>query len=245
MRLKEDHMKNGQLKPAYNVQISTSNQFIVNYSIHSNTTDTNTLAEHIEQHEKSFGTAPKCLIADAGYGSEENYTLLEGKNITAYVKYSLFDKRQNRAYNKKHPFSVDKLFYNAKADHYICPMGQKMRYIGNSKRKTVTGFEQTARLYKAMNCQGCPLNGACHKSKSERVIQVNVNLERQKKQADELLKSEEGIEKRKKRCFDVEPVFGNIKGNHGFRKFMLRGKQKVEIEWGLLAIAQNIRKRAA
>ena len=245
MRLKEDHMKNGQLKPAYNVQISTSNQFIVNYSIHSNTTDTNTLAEHIEQHEKSFGTAPKCLIADAGHGSEENYTLLEGKNVTAYVKYGLFDKRQNRNYNSKHPFSADKLFYNAAADHYICPMGQKMRYIGNSKRKTVTGFEQTARLYKAINCHKCPLNGICHKSKSERIIQVNVNLERQKKQADELLKSEEGIAKRKKRCFDVEPVFGNIKGNHGFRRFMLRGKQKVEIEWGLLAIAQNIRKRAA
>ena len=89
----------------------------------------------------------------------------------------------------------DKLFYNAAADHYICPMGQKMRFIGNSKRKTVTGFEQTARLYKAVNCQGCPLNGGCHKSKSERVIQIKVNLQRQKKQADELLKSEEGIEK--------------------------------------------------
>lgn len=170
------------------MQISTSNQFIVNYSIHSNTTDTNTLSEHLQQHEDSFGAAPKCLTADAGYGSEENYTLLEGKNITAYVKYSLFDKRQNRAYNKKHPFSADKLFYNAKADHYICPMGQKMHYIGNSKRKTVTGFEQTARLYKAINCQGCPLNGVCHKSKSERIIQININLERQKKKADELLK---------------------------------------------------------
>uniref|UniRef100_UPI00047CA8FB transposase n=5 Tax=Dyadobacter alkalitolerans TaxID=492736 RepID=UPI00047CA8FB len=69
--------------------------------------------------------------------------------------------------------------------------------------------------------------------------------DRQKQQADELLKSEEGIVKRKKRCYDVEPVFGNIKHNHGFRKFMLRGKQKVEIEWGLIALAQNIRKRAA
>ncbi|SEJ47127.1 Transposase DDE domain-containing protein, partial [Dyadobacter sp. SG02] len=75
--------------------------------------------------------------------------------------------------------------------------------------------------------------------------QVNVDLERHKQQADELLKSEEGIQKRKKRCFDVEPVFGNIKHNHNFRRFMLRGKQKVEIEWGLIAIAQNIRKKAA
>jgi transposase len=245
MRLKEDHMKNGQLKPAYNVQISTSNQFIVNFTIHSNPTDTTTLPAHIEQHEKSYGIAPKSLTADAGYGSEENYSLLEEKNVTAFVKYNLFDKRQSSNYNSKHPFSADKLFYNPTQDHYICPMGQKMSYIGDRTRKTATGFLQTVKLYKAVNCSNCPLNGICHKSQRERVIQINVNLERQKQRADELLKSEEGIEKRKKRCFDVEPVFGNIKNNHGFRRFMLRGKQKVEIEWGLLAIAQNIRKRAA
>lgn len=245
MKLKEDHMRNGQLKPAYNVQISTSNQFIVNYTIHPNATDTNTLASHLEQHEKSFGAAPKSLTADAGYGSEENYTLLQKKKVTAFVKYGLFDKRQNRAFNKKHPFAADKLYYNPEKDHYICPMGQQMPYIGDRIRKTTTGFEQTVRRYQAKNCQACPLNGACHKSQGDRIIQVNVNLERQKQQADELLKSEEGIAKRKKRCFDVEPVFGNIKNNHGFRRFMLRGKQKVETEWGLIALAQNLRKRAA
>jgi hypothetical protein len=227
------------------VQISTSNQFIVNYTIHPNTTDTNTLARHLKQHEKSFGAAPKSLTADAGYGSEENYTLLEEKKVTAFVKYNLFDKRQNRAFNKKQPFAADKLYYNPSQDHYICPMGQKMAYIGDRKRKTTTGFEQTIRLYQAKNCANCPLNGACHKSQNDRIIQVNVNLERQKQQADELLKSQEGIGKRKKRCYDVEPVFGNIKNNYNFRRFMLRGKQKVEIEWGLIAMAQNIRKKAA
>ncbi|KAA6438614.1 IS1182 family transposase [Dyadobacter flavalbus] len=245
MRLKEDHMRNGQLKPAYNVQISTSNQFIVNYTIHSDPTDTNTLANHLDQYEKSFGSSLKSLTADAGYGSEDNYTLLKEKQIAAYVKYGLFDKHQNKSFNKKHPFSADKLFYNQQGDHYICPMGQKMHYIGNRTNKTVTGFLQTARMYKASNCETCPLNGACHKSKGNRIIQVNVKLERQKQQADQLLKSEEGIRKRKKRCFDVEPVFGNIKNNHGFRRFMLRGRKKVEIEWGLIAIAQNLRKKAA
>ncbi|MCF0052020.1 IS1182 family transposase [Dyadobacter sp. LJ53] len=245
MRLKEDHMRNGQLKPAYNVQISTSNQFIVNYSLHPNTTDTNTLASHIEQHEKSFSSLPKALTADAGYGSEENYTLLEDKKVTAFVKYNLFDKRQNRNYNSKYPFSADKLYYSVEGDHYICPMGQKMTYLGDRTKKTVTGFEQTVRLYQAKNCVNCPLNGVCHKSQGNRIIQINVNLERLKQQAEKLLKSEEGVSKRKKRCFDVEAVFGNIKANHGFRRFMLRGRKKVEIEWGLIAIAQNIRKKAA
>ena len=89
MRMKEDHMQNGQLKPAYNVQISTSNQYIVNYTIHPNPTDTTTLSKHLAQHEASFGKAPLVLTADAGYGSEENYTLMQEKEITAFVKYNM------------------------------------------------------------------------------------------------------------------------------------------------------------
>lgn len=245
MRMKEDHMHNGQLKPGYNVQISSSNQFIVNYTIHPNPTDTTTLKAHLEQHQASFGKTLKTITADAGYGSEENYDLLEAQDIQAYVKYGMFDKQQNQNYNSKQPFTQDKLFYNVAQDCYICPMGQKMHYIGDGKRKTGTGFEQTSKRYQAKNCAGCPLNGACHKSQGNRIIEVNENLKRHKEIAYGLLNSEKGIEKRKQRCHDVEPVFGNIKQNHGFRRFMLRGKEKVAIEWGLLAIAQNIRKKAA
>jgi transposase len=245
MRMKEDHMKNGQLKPAYNVQISSSNQFIVNYTLHPNPTDTTTLAAHLDQHRQSFGAAPKTLTADAGYGSEENYALMEKEKITAFVKYGMFDKEQGENHNGKHPFRADKLFHNPDLDCYICPMGQAMNYIGEIKKKTSTGFEQTYRRYQAKNCQTCPLNGVCHKSKGNRTIEVNVNLVRLKQQAHTLLNSEEGLVHRKKRCVDVEPVFGNIKSNHGFKRFMLRGKEKVTIEWGLLAIAQNIRKKAA
>ena len=176
MRMKEDHMLNGQLKAAYNIQISTSNQFIVNYSIHPNPTDTTTLKTHLEQHESSFGKVPKTLTTDAGYGSEENYTLLEGKQIKAYVKYNLFDKGQNDTYNKKSPFAADKLFYNGQLDVYICPMGQQMHYIGDTIKKTTTGFKQIYRSYQAKNCCNCPLNGICHKSKTNRIIEININL---------------------------------------------------------------------
>lgn len=245
MRMKEDHMQNGQLKPGYNVQISTSNQFIVNYTIHPNPTDTTTLKEHLEQHEASFGKVLKTVVADAGYGSEENYQIMEAAGIEAYVKHGMFDREQSGAHNKKKPFAQDKLFYNREQDCYICPMGQRMDYIGDGKRKTNTGFEQTVKRYQAKNCAICPLNGACHKSQGNRIIEVNENLKRHKAKAYQLLNSEIGAEKRKQRCHDVEPVFGNIKQNHGFRRFMLRGKEKVAIEWGLLAIAQNVRKKAA
>ncbi|MGC1632520.1 MAG: IS1182 family transposase [Gelidibacter sp.] len=244
MRLKEDHMLNGQLKPAYNVQISSNNQFILSYTIHPNPTDTTTLTSHLAQHRASFGIMPSQVIADAGYGSEENYEFLESQNITAYVKFNTFDKEQRKKKNDK-DFTIDSLHYNSEKDCFICPMGQEMNYIGNIQRKTTNGYLQTLKRYRAKNCKGCPLNGICHKSKQNRTIEINTNLNTHRRKATELLNSQEGIKKRKKRCHDVETVFGNIKHNHSFRRFMLRGRDKVEIEWGLLAIAQNIRKRAS
>lgn len=245
MRMKEDHMKNGQLKAGYNVQISTSNQYIVNYSLHSNPNDTGTLKSHLEQHRQSYGSLPQTITADAGYGSEENYQYLEEASIEAYVKYSYFDKEQSTSDERKRPFSTDKLPYNKDKDQYSCPIGQPMDHINTIKKKTSTDFEQTIHKYQARNCMQCPLNGSCHKSKGNRIIEVNHNLNRYKQKAKSLLNSEAGITHRKRRPIDVEPVFGNIKQNHGFRRFMLRGKEKVSIEWGLLSIAHNLRKKAA
>ena len=111
MRMKDDHMKNGQLKAAYNVQISTSNQFIVDYSLHPNPTDTTTLPKHIEQHKTTYNQYPQNLTADAGYGSEENFQYLEDNTIEGYVKYSSFDKQQSSRYYKKHPFAAGQLYY--------------------------------------------------------------------------------------------------------------------------------------
>jgi hypothetical protein len=123
MRMKEDHMKNGQLKPAYNVQISTNNQIIASYSVHQKTTDTNTLTAHLDQHEKDYRQKPQVVTADAGYGSEENYQYLEDNNITGYVKHNHFDRQQNETIRDKKPFTSDKLYYNKEKDCYYCPMG--------------------------------------------------------------------------------------------------------------------------
>jgi transposase len=245
MRMKEDHMGNGQLKPAYNVQIATSKGYIATYSLHQKTTDTTTLIPHLAQHAALHGTLPEVLTADAGYGSEENYVALEGMEITAYVKHAHFDRQQSKAIGSKKPFSTDKLFYNQQQDAYYCPMGQKMLRCGDSQRRTTTGYVQSLAVYEAKNCSGCPLRGVCQEGKGNRIVTVSHALSRLKHQADERLKSEEGILRRKQRCWDVEGVFGNIKNNHGFRRFMLRGTEKVSIEVGLLALAHNLRKKAA
>lgn len=238
-------MRNGQLKPGYNLQISTSDQFILHYTLHRKPTDTTTLIPHLETFKEHHGKLPNELTADAGYGSEENYLYLEKKKVEPYVKYNTFDiTKKSKRWNEKYPFAVKNLYYNEVKDVFYCPTGQQMRFIGYLKKKTTTGFAQQLRQYQASNCNGCPLRGRCHKSKNNRIIQINPRLNRLRAQAKENLESERGIENRKKRPVDVEPVFGHLKHNRGFRRFMLRGLEKVEIETGLLAIAHNLKKIA-
>ena len=238
---KEDHMKNGQLKPGYNVQISTNNQFIVNYSIHQNPTDTKTLIPHNQQHKKLYGTAPEVQVADAGYGSEQNYQYLDEQGTEAYIKHNYFDKEQKKNHKPTYPFAPEYLHYNKDKDQYICPMGQPMKCVGEHQEQTGS-FIRTYKHYQAANCNGCPMRGACHKQQGNRKIKVSHEGSRLKKQAVERLKTQTGIYHRKKRCWDTEPVFGNIKHNKNFKRFRLKGVEKVAIEWGLLSIAHNLSK---
>lgn len=245
MRMKDDHMRNGQLKPGYNVQISTNNQYIASYSVHQNTTDTNTLIPHLQQHISLFKQKPSNVTADAGYGSEQNYQWLEKKRITAYVKYNHFDRQQSEKLKNKSPYATENLRYDQHKDVYYCPSGQRMKKIGMKTSTTKGGYEQTHTQYQAKNCVGCPLRKLCHEQKGNRIIGVNHNLNRLKQKADKRLKTKRGIQKRKRRCWDTEPVFAHIKHNHHFKRFLLRGLEKVNIETGLLALAHNLRKKIA
>lgn len=244
MRMKDDPMKNGQLKAAYNVQGSSNHQFLVNYTLTQKTNDTTTLVDHLKEHKDSFDQTPDTLTADAGYGSEENYQNLEEENIEAFVKYNYFHKEQKEAKSGKvkQPFTVDKLYYNQDTDTYYCPMGQAMGCIGSYQRKTANGFIQTLHRYQAANCKGCPLRSLCHQASGNRIVERNHNLVRLKQKAKEKLLSEDGIAHRKQRCWDIEAIFGNIKQNMGFKRFMLRGMEKVETEFGLIAMAHNLKK---
>ncbi len=241
MRMKEDHMKNGQLKPAYNPQISTENQFITHVSIHQKPNDTTTLESHLNGFEKAYEKQSKELVADAGYGSEENYEMLENKEITAYVKYNYFHKEQKRK-TKNDPFLVQNLFYNKQQDFYVCPMGQKMENIGTGKRTSSNGYESQVYHYQAKRCEGCPLRSMCHQSKGNRKIEVNHRLNELKIKAKELLISEKGLEHRSKRPIEVEAVFGQLKSNNKFNRFTFKGLEMVELEFLLMALGHNFRK---
>jgi len=245
MRMKEDHMKNGQLKPAYNVQISTQDQMIAHFSIHQSPTDTTTLKSHLESFQESIGKLPKEIIADAGYGSEENFDFLDTNRVEAYVKDNYFDKEKHKKEKAKGDFHSDNLHYNNELDCYYCPMGQKMNFIGIKAEKTKTGYERELTRYQAQNCAGCPMRGACHKSANNRIIEVSHRLIQLRSQARERLNSEQGIIYRKKRPVDVEPVFGMIKQNRKFKRFLLKGIEKTTIEFALVAMAHNLLKLCA
>ena len=243
MRMKEDHMLNGQLKPGYNTQISTNQQIIVNYSIHQNPTDTKTLKPHLEAFEVLYGTMPDELVADAGYGSEENYEYLDQNQIEAFVKYGPFDKEQKRRrHTWEDAFYVDNLFYNKELDCYYCPMGQRMTFIGTTTEKREADYPRKLSRYQAQNCQGCPLRGRCHKARGNRIITVSHRLKELKQKVKDRLLSERGLAHRSQRPVDVEPVFGMIKYNRGFKRFLLRGLDKVTVEFGLIAMAHNLKK---
>lgn len=240
MRMKEDHMQNGQLKPAYNLQLSTNDKFITCFTLAQSTTDTTTFTNHLECYNELYDIYPESVTADAGYGSEENYELLESKEIQPYVKYNYFHSEETKKWKQKNQFKPDYLHYNPQQDCFYCPMGQPMKNVGTGTYKTKTGYIQQITYYQAKNCIGCPLRGACHKSKENRTIKVNHNLIRHKKKAKSLLNSKKGLQKRKQRAWDVEGTFAQLKNNKGFKRFLLRGLDKVEIELGILAIAHNL-----
>ena len=243
MRMKEDAMNNGQTKPGYNIQISTENQYITNYGTFWRPTDQGTLIPYLEGFKERYGIQSSTVVADSGYGSEMNYEWMENHDIEAYVKYNMFhaeDKRMMR----NNPFLVRNMYYNAEDDYYVCPRGQHLEHIGDELSTSELGYVSTISKYRAQNCTGCPFRGLCHKAKGNRVIEVNHKADEYRAKAKERLTSEEGLYHRSMRPIEPEAVFGDIKYDHGFKRFRLKGMAKVSVEFGLVALAHNLRKYA-
>ena len=241
MRMKEDAMNNGQTKPGYNVQISTENQFITHYTMSWRPTDWGTFINHMDTFEQRYGRHSTEVVADSGYGSEENYEYLEQNGIEGYVKYPLFHTELKRK-TLKNPFLPEHLYHNAEEDYFVCPMGQHMTYVGDRVRTSDLGYRSYSKLYRAQNCEGCPLRGLCFKGKGNRVIDVNVRSRQYRDHAKELLTSERGLYHRSMRPIEPEAVFGQIKHDGRFGRFHYRGSKLTGAEFATIAIAHNIKK---
>src|SRR5574344_1670652 len=241
MRMKEDAMNNGQTKPGYNLQIGTENQFITNFALYPNPTDTLTYIPFLKIFSERYGRLFSTGVADSGYGSEENYRFMEENGIKAFVKYNYFHKEQRPRYVTG-PFSYENFYYNEKEYYYVCPMGQHMTRIGTRRSKTDSGYITESVRYRAQRCDGCPLRGSCFKAHGNRVIEVNYRLNGYKKKVRERLLSEEGLKHRGRRCIEPEAVFGQMKYNMAYRRFRHTGKDKVTMDFAFFAMAFNIKK---
>ena len=242
MRMKEDAMCNGQTKPGYNLQISSENQFITDFALFPNPTDTLTFIPFLGSFPGRYGRFPKRVVADSGYGSEENYRFMDEAGIEGFVKYNRFHLEHRPRY-KPDTFHPDSLYYNEEGDYYICPMGQRMSRTGTLQTRTEGGYISQSACYRAIRCKGCPLRCLCYKAKAnQRTIRVNHRLNAYKRKACELLTSEEGIKERGRRCIEPEAVFGQMKSNMAYRRFRHMGKDKVVMDFTFFAIAFNIKK---
>ena len=240
MRMKEDHMLNGQLKPGYNVQIGTEGRYVVDYGLSQDANDKNCLKPSLERYHEAYGKYPEQVIADAGYGSEENYEFMENAGVEAYVKYQSFHQEQKRKYGKD-PCIKDNMVYDMLEDSYVCRHGGRFRYISKGQRKSVRGYVSNFKLYACDECNGCP-----HRSKGivyrRGEMEVNERLEGYKSKASSLLQSPKGRWLRGQRCIEPEFVFSVIKHAMGFTRFMLKGIKNVTVEAGLLFMAYNLRR---
>lgn len=245
MRMKDDAMGNGQLKAGYNVQAGTENQFIVDTTVHQRPGDTACAIPHREHVKERIGRLPLNLVADAGYGSEENYAYLEAEGVDAYVKHSEFFRECHNRKWREDEMRVANWEYDEESDEYTCPEGKTLVFLKESSRVSELGYESAVRVYECESCSGCPRKAECSKSASPdapKRIQVNPALSAFRRRASEMLHTEIGSALRKKRSVDVETVFGDIKRNLGFTRFTLRGLEKVTLEWRLVATGHNIRK---
>lgn len=243
LKMKDGGNKDAPVRPGYNIQAGTENQFVLGYSIHQRAGDTGCFIPHLKKFERLLGELPENIVTDAGYGSEENYEFLEEKNLGNYVKHNMFYQEQTGRI-KKNKFRQENFEYDENKDEFICPAGKKMIFKYIKKEKTDNGYETERRVYECVNCNGCELKEKCTKAIGNRTMQISFRFKELKKRANANLCSEKGIKLRKKRGVDVESVFGRIKNNWGFKRLLLRGLEKVNIELGIVFMAHNLAKVA-
>jgi hypothetical protein len=241
MHLKEDHMRNAQLKPAYNLQLAVEGEYITGLDISSERSDQLTLIPLLNKMDENIGVAYQDVTADAGYESEENYTYFENKGQTCYIKPQNYERSKTRKF-KSNMALRENMEYDSDKDEYTCQNGRKLKAVYTGIRKSKSGFESEITYYECESCENCPYKKGCTKSKYNRKMQVSKKFIEQRKQSLENITSPLGILLRTNRSIQFEGAFGVIKENYRFRQFLLRGNKKVLTEITLLAIAYNINK---
>ncbi|WCG35104.1 IS1182 family transposase [Companilactobacillus farciminis] len=242
MRIKEDPMLNGQLKPAYNVQIATNNQFITGVGLFQNPTDTRTLVPFIKQLEEN-GTLGDMIVADAGYGSESNYQYLEDNYKKYIIPYSTMLKENTKKWKSDEKKVMNWNYYEDE-DFYMNPQNVRFNFNAYRIRTDKYGFKRYFKEYIAeiFDDNHNRIPQAFTPGGNRKRILINPSLEYFKASMRDKLSNSQGADIYARRKIDVESVFGNMKACLGFNRFHVRGLDKVKKEIMIVVMALNIRK---
>jgi len=241
MRMKDDHMRNGQLKPAYNVQLAVNSEYIVGYGVFSNRTDSATLKPMLQTMEQQHGRKYESVTADAGYESLENYTYLDECEQMSFIKPASYEQSKKKSNWVGH---MQNMTYDPVADSFTCQNNKRLTLAYKGRQKSSTGFESEYSMYQCTECMGCPLRQRCSKAEQKHTKQMRVCWEFvHKRQASlENITSEKGTLFRVNRSIQNEGAFGVLKQDWGFRRFLTCGNENILAQVGLLAFAFNVKK---
>jgi transposase len=244
MRMKDDHMRNGQLKPAYNVQLAVEGEYVVGAGVFQNCNDLGTLIPLLEsmfEHCPPIAKHLKKVIADSGYESEEIYAFLKKLGIQAYIKPQNYEQMQTRKF-ENNISKRENMVYNAETDEYTCANGKQLRVTGTITRKSKSGYKSEVTVYECESCEGCPHKDKCTKAKGNRRMEVSKNFIKMRNESLENVTSDHGKLLRVNRSIQVEGAFGIMKEDRHFDQFLTRGLPNVKTELFLLCIGYNINK---
>ena len=249
MRMKEDAMGNGQLKPAYNLQYGVDSEYITWLTIGPQPTDTTTLIPFLKDAEKHLNFKYKNITADAGYESEENYLFLEENGQLSYIKPANYEISKTRKY-RNDIGKIENIEYDEALDIYTCRNGKKLTvdHIRHSKSKT--GYVSEKTIYRCENCESCPYKKDCIKGNNcktpleerTKTLQVAKTFLKYRQEDLERILSDDGILFRTNRSIQAEGSFGDLKQDMQFRRYLSKGTTNVLAESTLLAMARNINK---
>ena len=249
MRMKEDAMGNGQLKPAFNLQHGVDSEYITWLTIGPQPTDTTTLIPFLKDAEQHLKFKYKNITADAGYESEENYLFLEANNQIAFIKPANYEISKTRKY-KNDIGKIENMEYDEISDFYTCKNNRKLTVSHIRHNKTKTGYVSEKTIYTCENCSGCPYKSDCIKGNNcktpleerAKVLQVAKTFIKHRKEDLERIISDEGVLYLMNRSIQAEGSFGDLKQDMQFRRYLSKGTANVLAESTLLAIARNINK---
>lgn len=241
MHMKDDHMRNGQLKPAYNVQIAVESEYITGVGIFNDRNDITTLIPMLNNMQEKIGRKHLNVIADSGYESEENYLFLEANKQIPYIKPQTYEKWKKKSF-KNDISKRENMKYDAEADFYICHNGKKLLPISVIHRKSASGYKAEVTVYECESCDNCVHKTKCTKAKGNRKMQVSKKFVEKREISYRNITTELGAKLRMNRSIQVEGAFGVLKHDYEFNRFLTRGKNSVKTEFILLCFGYNINK---